>query len=191
MRTGNLYIISGPSGTGKGTLVQELLSRVPDIWVSVSATTRPPRPGEIEGVHYFFKSVSEFDELIENDGLLEWAEVHGNRYGTPIAAVRDMMDKGAQVLLEIYPQVAMQVLARIPESRLVFIKPPSFEELRRRLEGRGSETPEQIELRLRTAEIEMKFEGKYDVVVNNDDVHRATNEIVAFIDSCANDKKEA
>ncbi|MDA3937528.1 MAG: guanylate kinase [Actinomycetota bacterium] len=191
MRTGNLYIISGPSGTGKGTLVQELLSRVPDIWVSVSATTRPPRPGEIEGVHYFFKSVSEFDELIENDGLLEWAEVHGNRYGTPIAAVRDMMDKGAQVILEIDPQGAMQVLARIPESRLVFIKPPSFEELRRRLEGRGSETPEQIELRLRTAEIEMKFEGKYDVVVNNDDVHRATNEIVAFIDSCANDKKEA
>ena len=191
MRTGNLYIISGPSGAGKGTLVQELLGRVPDIWVSVSATTRSPRPGEVEGVHYFFKSAQEFDDLIAEDGLLEWALVHGNRYGTPVEAVRDKIAEGAQVMLEIDPQGAMQVLQRIPESRLIFIKPPSFEELRRRLEGRGSETQEQIELRLRTGETEMKFEGKYDIVVNNDDVYRATDEIVAFIDACANEKKEA
>lgn len=191
MRTGNLYIISGPSGAGKGTLVQELLGRVPDIWVSVSATTRPPRPGEVEGVHYFFKSPQEFDDLIAHDGLLEWAEVHENRYGTPVEAVRSKIAEGAQVILEIDPQGAMQVLHRIPDAKLIFIKPPSFEELRRRLEGRGSETQEQIELRLRTGETEMKFEGKYDIVVNNDDVYRATNEIVAFIDACANEKKEA
>jgi len=142
-------------------------------------------------VHYFFKSAQEFDDLIAEDGLLEWALVHGNRYGTPVEAVRDKIAEGAQVMLEIDPQGAMQVLQRIPESRLIFIKPPSFEELRRRLEGRGSETQEQIELRLRTGETEMKFEGKYDIVVNNDDVYRATDEIVAFIDACANEKKEA
>ncbi len=190
MRIGNLYIVSGPSGAGKGTLVQALLGRVPDLWVSVSATTRHPRPGEIEGIHYFFKSAEEFDRLVAEDGLLEWAVVHGNRYGTPVAAVRSKIAEGRQVILEIDPQGAMQVLEKIPEARLIFIKPPSWEELRRRLEGRGSETAEQIELRMRTAETEMKFEGRYDIVVNNDEINRATDEIVAFIDSCA-EKKES
>lgn len=183
MRRGNLFIVSGPSGAGKGTLVKELLGRVPDIWVSVSATTRSPRPGEIEGRDYFFVSNGRFDELVEHDGLLEWASVHGNRYGTPRAEVEARIAEGRQVILEIDPQGALQVKERWPSSILLFIKPPSMDELRRRLEGRGSETAEQVELRLRTAQTEMEFAGIYDFVVQNDDVPRAADELAAIIDS--------
>ncbi|TLM93661.1 MAG: guanylate kinase, partial [Actinobacteria bacterium] len=131
-RRGNLYIVSGPSGAGKGTLVKELLGRVPDVWVSVSVTTRAPRPGEVEGVHYFFVSDDEFDRLIDTAGLLEWAEVHGNRYGTPVAAVKAKVDAGFQVVLEIDPQGAFQVKRSRPDSILIFIMPPSWDELQRR-----------------------------------------------------------
>ena len=124
MRTGNLFIISGPSGAGKGTLVRELVSRVEDLWVSVSVTTRSPRPGEREGIEYFFISDAEFDELVSGNGLLEWAEVHGNRYGTPTAAVREQVAAGRQVVLEIDPQGAFQVKSLVEGSILIFVMPP-------------------------------------------------------------------
>jgi len=186
MRTGNLFIISGPSGAGKGTLVRELVGRVPDVWVSVSVTTRRPRPGEVEGQHYGFVSDAAFDRLMEAGGLLEWAEVHGNRYGTPKAAVEAQVAAGRQVILEIDPQGAFLVKSVVVESILVFVMPPSWEELQRRLEGRGSETKSQVETRLQTAKRELELVGEYDHVVLNDDVSRATDELVSIIDSYAN-----
>jgi len=188
-RSGNLFIVSGPSGAGKGTLVRALLGRVPDAWVSISATTRAPRPGESDGVHYFFVSDSDFDELVRTDGLLEWASVHGNRYGTPRAAVSDMVSRGCQVILEIDPQGAFQVRDLMPESILLFIRPPSLDELKRRLDNRKSETDQQVADRLKTAERELELVGRYDHVIINDDVVRATDELVAIIDSYANDEE--
>lgn len=184
-RRGNLFIVSGPSGAGKGTLVKELVTRVPDAWVSVSATTRAPRPGEVDGVHYLFVSDERFDELVATDGLLEWAEVHGNRYGTPRAQVEQMIAEGSQVILEIDPQGAFQIRDQLPETVLIFILAPSIDELVRRLKGRGSETDEQVAVRMRTAERELALVGKYDHVVINDDVSRATDEIARIIDDYA------
>lgn len=184
-RVGNLFIVSGPSGAGKGTLVKAIMGLVPDAWLSVSCTTRAPRPGEIEGVSYFFVSPERFDELIETEGLLEWAEVHGNRYGTPKAEVEARVRDGRQVILEIDPQGAFQVKRLVPEAVLVFIVAPSFDELRRRLEGRGSETPAQIETRMRTALHELELADLYDHVVENDDAQRATDELVRIIDTHA------
>jgi guanylate kinase len=185
MRRGNLFIVSGPSGAGKGTLVKQLLGRVPDVWVSVSVTTRPPRPGEEEGREYFFLTNEEFDGLLERDGVLEWAQVHGNRYGTPKAEVEERVAQGKQVILEIDPQGAMQVKELQPDSVLVFVTAPSMEELRRRLEARGSETEEQVKLRLTNAERELLFAEEYGHVVINDDVARAADELAAIIDSYA------
>ena len=182
---GSLFIVSGPSGAGKGTLVRALLDRVPGIWLSVSATTRPPRPGEAEGVHYVFLPAEEFERLIAADGLLEWAEVHGNRYGTLRAPVEERLVRGQTVVLEIDPQGAAQVKDKMPESVLVFIEPPSFDELRNRLVKRGSETPDQIERRLRTAREELAIAGTYDYVVINDDVEQATDELAAIVTTCA------
>jgi len=165
--------------------VKEILHRVPDVWLSVSVTTRAPRPGEIEGLHYFFVSPEEFDELTATGGLLEWAAVHGNRYGTPRAAVESKIAEGSQVILEIDPQGAFQIRDLLPETVLVFVTTPSIEELHRRLVGRGSETEEQVAVRMKTAERELELVGKYDHVVINDDVARATEELVGIIDSYA------
>ncbi len=185
MRRGNLFIVSGPSGAGKGTLVKALLDRVPDVWVSISVTTRPPRPGEIDGREYHFLSCDEFDLLVAQDGVLEWAEVHGNRYGTPRSEVERHVRSGKQVILEIDPQGAMQVKRLEPSSVLVFVTAPSMDELRRRLEARGSETQEQISLRLANAERELRFAEQYGHVIINDDVSRAADELAAIIDSYA------
>lgn len=185
MSTGRLFIVSGPSGAGKGTLVRELLARVPRLWLSVSATTRGPRPGEREGTHYFFLSQERFEELKSTGGLLEWAEVHGNSYGTPRAAVEGRLTEGVDVILEIDPQGAAQVKRAMPDSVLIFITVQSMDELRRRLEGRGSETREQLERRLRTAREELLVAGTYDFVVQNDDVRRATDELVRIVESDA------
>ena len=184
-RIGNLFIVSGPSGAGKGTLVKALAERVPDLWVSVSVTTRPPRAGEIEGHHYEFISGDEFDALVREGGLLEWAEVHGNRYGTRRAAVERRIAEGRQVVLEIDPQGAFQVRDIMPCSVLLFIKPPTMEDLKSRLRKRGSENEEQLAVRMRTAERELELVGEYDHVVINDDVARAADELAGIIDSYA------
>lgn len=185
MRRGNLFIVSGPSGAGKGTLVKEMLGRVPDVWVSISVTTRPPRPGEEEGREYFFLTEEEFEFLRGSGGLLEWAEVHGNCYGTPKSEVEARVAQGKQVILEIDPQGAMQVKKLEPDSVLVFVTAPSIEELRRRLEARGSETEEQMQLRLANAARELQFAEDYGHVVINDDVVRAADQLAAIIDSYA------
>ena len=144
MRTGNLFVISGPSGAGKGTLVTRLLEEVPDTWVSVSATTRRPRPGEEEGVSYYFLDREDFLALADEGGFLEWAEYAGNCYGTPLASVQREMAAGRQVILEIEVQGALQVREKMPEAHLVFIEPPSLEELEGRLRGRGTEADDVV-----------------------------------------------
>lgn len=189
MRKGNLFIVSGPSGAGKGTLVKELATRVPDVWVSVSATTRAPRTGEIEGQHYLFVTDPQFDHLVATGQLVEWAEVHGNSYGTPRDAVEAKVAQGKQVILEIDPQGALQVKALMPEAVLVFIMPPSYEELERRLESRGSETKVQMGERLQTALRELELVGEYDHVVQNDDVSRAVGELAGIIGSYAHQQE--
>lgn len=188
-RVGNLFVVSGPSGAGKGTLLSQVIERIPDAWVSVSATTRSPRPGEIEGVHYFFLDTDHFKSLVEQDGFLEWAQVHNNYYGTLKQSVIDHMNAGDQVILEIDVQGALQVRKALPEAHLVFIEPPSLEELERRLRQRGTETEDVISSRMKTAEVELAQKMEYDVQVVNDDLERAVDELVEVINSFANDTK--
>ncbi|MDO8848508.1 MAG: guanylate kinase [Coriobacteriia bacterium] len=183
MPKGSLVIISGPSGAGKGTLVDRLVARVPGLWVSVSATTRSPRPHEVEGEDYYFLSAEEFADRIEAGEFLEWAEVHGNRYGTLASTVREHCDRGLDVILEIDPQGAMQVKELMPDAVLVFIIAPSIEELERRIRARGAENDEQIKTRLATAVRELQLVETYDHVVENDDVARATDQLVGIIES--------
>ena len=185
MRHGNLFVISGPSGAGKGTLVARLVQSVSDAWVSVSATTRLPREGEVEGIHYHFVSDAEFDRLVAEDGLLEWAHVHDCRYGTPRATVEAHIAQGEQVILEIDVQGAFQVREKMPQAHLVFIEPPSMEELERRLRGRGTETEEKIAGRLATAKVEMARKMEYDIRLVNDDLDEATAELVAYVNAQA------
>ena len=169
MGEAHLFIISGPSGAGKGTMVKELLRRVPDLWVSVSATTRAPRPGEKDGIDYFFLTTSEFEVRARHGEFLEHAVVHGNEYGTLRAAVERRLAHDVDVILEIDPQGAEQVRKVMDRSRLIFVKAPT--------------TEEQLRTRLKTAERELAVEGMYDFVVINDDVSRATDELVAYIRS--------
>lgn len=182
MRKGNLFVISGPSGAGKGTIMKRLVAQVPDAWLSVSATTRNPREGEVDGVHYLFLTVGQFDELIENEGLLEWANVHGNKYGTPRALVEEHMAAGEQVILEIDVQGAFQVRDMIPDAHLVFIEPPSLEVLEERLRGRGTDSEETIALRMRNAELELSRKMEYDIQFVNDDLDECTEAVVAYVE---------
>ncbi len=167
---GKLFVFSGPSGVGKGTLKAKLFEEFADqLAFSVSATTRGPREGEKDGVDYFFITRQEFDERIAKDDFLEHATFSGNSYGTPRSFVMGLLDQGVNVLLEIEVQGAMQVRARMPESVSVFILPPSYEELERRLRGRGTESEEKVRLRLETALAELPYAEKYDYqIVNND-----------------------
>jgi len=183
MRVGHLFIISGPSGAGKGTLVKELVKRVPETWVSVSATTRTPRPGERDGVDYYFLTPAEFDARVRAGEFLEHAEVHGNRYGTLRSAVERRLAHGMDVILEIDPQGAFQVRKQMGRSRLIFVKAPSAEDLEKRIRNRGAESDEQIKTRLETARRELELEGSYDHVVLNDDVSRAVDDLIAYIRS--------
>jgi guanylate kinase len=174
-----LTVLAGPTAVGKGTVSAAVRRLYPEVWLSVSVTTRPPRPGEVDGVHYHFVDDAEFDRMIAGDELLEWAVVHRRaRYGTPRRAVEDALEQGRAALLEIDLQGARQVRRSMPEARFVFLAPPSWEELVRRLVGRGTETPEERERRLTTAEEELAAESEFDVTIVNDDVERATAELV-------------
>jgi guanylate kinase len=174
-----LTVLADPTAVGKGTVSADIRERYPEIWLSVSATTRFPRPGEIDGKHYWFVSEAEFDRLVADGELLEWAFVHGrHRYGTPRRAVEEALREGKPALLEIDLQGARQVRQSMPGSLFVFLAPPSWDELVRRLVGRGTETPEERERRLDTARLELASEPEFDVKIVNDDVHRATDELV-------------
>ena len=179
---GRLTVLAGPTAVGKGTVAADIRRRYPTIWLSVSVTTRPARPGEVDGVHYLFRDEAEFDDLVATGQLLEWAVVHGrHRYGTPRQAVDDVLAEGRPALLEIDLQGARQVRATMPGAFFVFLKPPSLDELVRRLVGRGTENSEERERRLRTAEVEMAAEAEFDVSIVNDDVRRATDELVSWM----------
>jgi guanylate kinase len=167
---------------GKGTVSTYIRDNYPEVWLSVSATTRAPRPGEEDGVHYFFKSSDEFDVLIDEGEFLEWAVVHGrNRYGTLRSTVEAAIEDGRSVLLEIDLQGARQVKAAVPDAQFVFLAPPSWEEMVRRLVGRGTETPEEQQRRLETAKLELAAEQEFDHTVINDDVQRAADELVSLM----------
>ena len=170
-----LTVLSGPSGVGKGTIVQLLCQRHPQLWLSVSATTRQPRQGEEEGVHYFFHSASGFEQLVASGGLLEWARFAGNCYGTPRQPVEAQLAAGRPVLLEIELEGARQVRKTCPEAFQVFLKPPSLQELERRIRGRGSESEEAIQKRLARAELELSCEAEFDAVVENAELESAVS----------------
>jgi guanylate kinase len=160
----------------------DIRRRYPTIWLSVSVTTRPPRPGEEDGVHYHFVDEPRFDHLVESGQLLEWAVVHGrHRYGTPRRPVDEVLAEGRPALLEIDLQGARQVRESMSDAFFVFLKPPSLDELVRRLVGRGTESSEERERRLRTAEVEMAAESEFDVTIVNDNVRRATDELVSWM----------
>jgi len=179
---GRLVIIVGPSGVGKGTIARWILEHHEGFALSVSATTRSPRAGERDGDHYFFVSEAEFDEMVRNEELLEWALVHKKfRYGTPQFAVERQLDEGTNVILEIDIQGARAVRRRIRDALTVFIEPPSFEELERRLEGRGTEDTAERQRRLRTARAELKTSGGWDGLVTNHDVAEAGQSIVDLV----------
>ena len=177
-----LTVLAGPTAVGKGTVSTFIRDNYPEVWLSVSATTRAPRPGEEHGVHYFFVSAEEFDSLVAKGEMLEWAIVHGqNRYGTLRSTVEAAMAEGRSVLLEIDLQGARQVKKSMPEANFVFLAPPSWDEMVRRLVGRGTETPEEQQQRLETAKLELAAEPEFDHTVVNDDVQRAAAELVSLM----------
>lgn len=176
-----LTVLSGPSGAGKGTVVAELRRAHPDVWLSVSVTTRAPRPGEVDGVDYHFVDGAEFDRLRAQGELLEWAEFAGNRYGTPRRPVLERLAAGKPALLEVDLQGARQVRAAMPEARLVFLAPPSWAELVRRLAGRGTERPEVIERRLTAAKVELAAEKEFDVTLVNTSVQNVCRELISLL----------
>lgn len=178
---GTLFVVSGPSGVGKGTICREIIKRRGETSLSVSATTRPMRDEDTEGVTYYFKTEAEFREMIENGGFLEWTTYNGNYYGTPIKPVSDAIDGGRDIILEIEVVGALNVRKFFPEAVLIFIAPPSFEALSERLRLRGSETPESIKSRINRAKEELELQNKYDYIVINDHLETAVSEVENII----------
>lgn len=186
MSKGRIIIVSGPSGVGKGTVLKEVMKRNPSLRYSVSATTRAMRPGEVDGVQYYFVDRPCFEEMIESGALLEYASYAGNYYGTPEKAVNDALEKGISVVLEIEVQGALQVMERRADAIAVFIAPPSFHELRRRLAGRGDTAPDIAARRLKIAVQECLAASKYQYIITNDSVEQAADEFQAILtaESC-------
>ena len=180
MSKGKLVVISGASGVGKGTVLGIMMKKREDLMFSVSATTRPPRPGEVEGVHYYFVTKDRFEEMIAKGEFLEYDAHAANYYGTPRAQAEEKMERGS-VLLDIEPNGAKQVKQAAPEALLIFIMPPSVEELERRLRGRGDTPEDQIQMRMERAVWEMEQRSWYDYVVTNDDAERCADEILKII----------
>ncbi len=177
-----LLVLAGPTAVGKGTVAAEVRRSHPEVWISVAAPTRAPRPGEENGVHYWFVSDEEFDAMVEQGNLLEWAVVHkAARYGTPRQPVELALASGRPAMLEIDLQGARQVRRTMPDALFVFLKPPSWEELVRRLVGRGTETEEERARRLETAREELAAEAEFDVTIVNHEVHAAAEELVALM----------
>jgi guanylate kinase len=180
--TGRLTVLAGPTAVGKGTVAAYVREHHPEVWISVSATTRRPRPGEVEGRHYWFVTDEEFDRMVAAGELLEWAVVHRSaRYGTPRRPVEQALADGRPALLEIDLQGARQVRRSMPDARFVFLKPPSWEELVRRLVGRGTESEQERARRLETAREELAAEEEFDATVVNTEVHRAADQLVALM----------
>jgi guanylate kinase len=175
-------VLAGPSGVGKGAIVARLLAALPDLELSISATTRGPRPREDEGRHYYFVDRRQFDKMIDDGGFLEWADIFGERYGTPKEPVARALAEGRDVIVEIDVQGARQVKAADPGAYMVFITPPSLRELERRLRTRGTETEEQIRRRLAKAAEELAAEPEFDVTVVNDDLAAAARAVVQIVD---------
>ncbi|MDD7385081.1 MAG: guanylate kinase [Actinomycetaceae bacterium] len=176
------FVLTGPSGVGKGTVEAAVRAMYPDLWISTSVTTRSPRTGEVDGQHYFFVDDAKFDQMIANGDLLEWATVHGtHRYGTPKAAVRDALGAGKTVLLEIDLDGARQIRASEPEVYEIFLAPPTWDTLRDRLAGRGTESEDERERRLETAKVELAAESEFDEIVINDDIDRTAHEVARIM----------
>jgi guanylate kinase len=178
---GRLFVVTGPSGVGKGTLIKKLLERAGDLELSVSATTRPPRPGERDGVDYHFLSEEEFDRLLAEDQFMEHASYSGHRYGTLASEVEPRLERGVGMVLEIEVQGARQIRSRMPDAVLVFVAPPNPGALRERLEKRGTDSVKEIERRLRVAQEELAAQREFRHVIFNDDVERAAEELAALV----------
>ena len=176
-----VFVITGPSGVGKGTLIRALFDRIPELQLSVSATTRSPRHGEQDGVAYHFLNLEDFEARVAADDFVEWAEYSGNRYGTLRTELEQRTEQGAPVVLEIELQGARQVREKMPEAVQVFIAPPSRETLRTRLVGRGTDTPEQVKRRLETADAELAAQPEFQHVVVNDRLEDALDALVAIV----------
>jgi len=174
---GNLTVLTGPSGVGKGTIVRKILDTYSDVWLSISATTRPPRFGEIDGKHYFFLEKKKFQEIIDKEGFLEWASFSNNFYGTPKKIVKEKIEQGTNVLLEIELEGARQIRNSFPEALQIFLAPPNLFELEKRIRGRGTETEESIRDRLEIANKELNAKKEFDAVVVNEDIKKAFMEI--------------
>lgn len=180
-KKGKLYVFTGPSGTGKGTILNTVLQKDKKLFLSVSATTRTAREGEIHGKHYYFLDKQEFEGKIEQGEFLEHAQYVGNYYGTLEQPVNTQLEKGNDVVLEIEVQGAMQIQKKRPDAVMIFVAPPSMEELERRLVGRGTEQADKIKARMRTAEQEMKFADKFDYIIVNDDLDSAIDDLLAIL----------
>ncbi|MCW2087859.1 UNVERIFIED_ORG: guanylate kinase [Rhodococcus erythropolis] len=183
VRRGRLVVLAGPSAVGKSSVVRELRTRLPELVFSVSATTRDPRPGEVDGKDYRFTSREEFQRMIDSGELLEWAEIHGGlqRSGTPAAPVEEALEAGKPVLVEVDLAGARAVRKAMPEALLVFMAPPSWDVLVQRLTGRGTETEDVVARRLETARVELAAQDEFDTVIVNEDVSRACDELVSLL----------
>lgn len=188
MNKGKLFVFTGPSGTGKGTILSETLKQVPNVFLSVSATTRAPREGEKDGVSYFFLSKEEFERRIEANAFLEYASFVGQYYGTPEAAVNERLNEGKDVVLEIEVQGAMQIHKKRPDAVTVFVRPPSIEELEHRLRGRGTESEEKVRARIETAKNELTYAERFDYIIVNDKLEEATRDLnaILYAERCRN-----